>query len=85
MRSALPAFAPLSDPESVREAWGLLTGAGNLLGWIAEGATGESAWDDVPSLAVVLADVADVEGALLRFRLAVTARIRELHAERGDS
>lgn len=83
---AAPALAPVGDPRNGEEAWSLLSGAASLLAWLTiEGGGGQAAdWNDARSLAVVLADLGDLDSLLLRFRLTVGARLRELRDGSGE-
>jgi hypothetical protein len=77
-----PMVAPLGDPESDIEAWRLLASATSLLSWLTEGAPGKDAsWDEPRSLAMVLVGLGEVEVLLLRFRVALVERLRELASE----
>ncbi len=83
-RCAWSSLSPVREPEGGSEAWALLAGAANALGWLTEGVPGRAAdWDDAQSLAVVLVALGDPETLLLRFRLALTERLRELADEGG--
>ena len=80
-----PSIAPIADPEDDQEAWRLLASAASQLSWLFEGTPGKAAdWNEPRSLATVLVDLADVESLTLRFRTALTERLRELAAEGGE-
>lgn len=83
---AWSSLAPVREPEGGSEAWALLAGAANALGWLTDGVPGKRAdWNDAPSLALVLVALGDPETLLLRFRVALMTRLRELAEEGGDN
>ncbi len=62
----------------------MLAAAASQLLWLTEGTPGKRAdWDDALSLGTVLVDLGAVDCLLLRFRTALTERLRELAAEGG--
>ena len=59
-----------------------MAAASNLIAWLLEGVPTD--WDEPRSLATVLVDLGEAETLVLRFRLALTERLRELAEEGGD-